>query len=224
MPFHDRAEAGRLLGARLDRYRDTGAVVLGLPRGGVPVAYEVAKALHAPLDVIVVRKLGVPYQRELAMGAIGEGGVRVLNPDVLVSCRISHAELAEVEVVERAELDRRARKFRDGRRPVQVAGRTVIVVDDGVATGSTARAACLVAAALGAAEVVLAVPVGAPSTIRDLRAAADVVVCLETPRRLTAVGKWYHDFTQVDDVEVVDLLRRANAPARTPPVDHPDQD
>jgi putative phosphoribosyl transferase len=211
MPFADRAEAGRRLAERLQRFGDDDVVVLGLPRGGVPVAFEVARALGAPLDVIVVRKLGLPFQRELAMGAIGEGGARVVDRALVRRALVSDEELAAVEARERAELARRARRFRGDRMPVPLAGRTAIVVDDGVATGSTARAACQVARAQGAARVVLAVPVGPPETIDELSAVADEVVCLETHRLFMAIGRFYADFTQTPDEEVVDLLARAVA-------------
>ncbi|MBE3012173.1 phosphoribosyltransferase [Microbispora sp. NEAU-D428] len=208
--FVDRRDAGLRLGERLRGLPWTeDAVVLGLPRGGVPVAFQVARALGAPLDVIVVRKLGVPYQPELGFGAIGEGGVRVLNPDVVRLANITRAEMAEVERRERAELERRARRFRGGREPVDLAGRTVIVVDDGIATGGTARAACQVARAHGASRVVLAVPVGAPETIASLRRDADEVVCLDTPDHFYAIGAWYDDFTQASDEDVVECLRLA---------------
>ncbi|MEU6425022.1 phosphoribosyltransferase [Microbispora sp. NPDC046973] len=208
--FVDRRDAGLRLGERLRGLPGMeDAVVLGLPRGGVPVAFQVARALGAPLDVIVVRKLGVPYQPELGFGAIGEGGVRVVNPDVVRLANITRDEMAEVERRERAELERRARRFRAGREPVDLAGRTVIVVDDGIATGGTARAACQVARAHGASRVVLAVPVGAPETIASLRRDADEVVCLDTPGHFYAIGAWYDDFTQTSDEDVVECLRLA---------------
>ncbi|WP_182907266.1 MULTISPECIES: phosphoribosyltransferase [unclassified Microbispora] len=208
--FVDRRDAGLRLGERLRGLPGAeDAVVVGLPRGGVPVAFEVARALGAPLDVIVVRKLGVPYQPELGFGAIGEGGVRVLNPDVLRLANITRDEIAGVERRERAELERRARRFRGDRTPVDLAGRTVIVVDDGIATGGTARAACQVARAHGASRVVLAVPVGAPETIASLRGDADEVVCLDTPDHFYAIGAWYDDFTQTRDEDVIECLRQA---------------
>nr|WP_189181253.1 phosphoribosyltransferase [Microbispora rosea] len=208
--FVDRRDAGRRLGERLRTLPGLeDAVVLGLPRGGVPVASEVARALGAPLDVIVVRKLGVPYQPELGFGAIGEGGVRVINRDVVRLASLTLEEMAEVERRERAELERRARRFRGGHEPVDLAGRTVIVVDDGIATGGTARAACQVARAHGARRVVLAVPVGAPETIASLRRDADEVVCLDTPDHFYAIGAWYDDFSQTRDEDVVECLRQA---------------
>jgi len=184
-------------------------VVVGLPRGGVPVAFEVARTLDAPLDVIVVRKLGVPFQPEVGFGALGEGGVRVVDRDIVRRANLTEEEIAMVEEREREELLRRGRHLRGERAPVDLAGRTVIVVDDGVATGGTARAACQVARARGAFRVVLAVPVGAPETVESLREVADEVVCLRTPHPFHAIGAWYLDFTQSTDEEVAELLRRA---------------
>jgi len=169
MPFRDRAEAGRRLGQALQDLRGEDVVVLGLPRGGVPVAFEVAGALDAPLDVIVVRKLGVPFQPELAMGAIGEDGVRIVNGDVVRVARVTEGEFAVVEERERAELTRQARRFRRHRPREPLTGRTAVVVDDGIATGSTARAACHVAHAHGASRVVLAIPVAPPGSVAELR-------------------------------------------------------
>ncbi len=184
-------------------------VVVGLPRGGVPVAFEVARSLGAPLDVIVVRKLGVPFQPELGMGAIGEGGARVVDKEVQVAAGVSVEELAAVEAKERAELDRRVRRFRGMRPPVPLAGRTVVVVDDGIATGSTARAACQVARARGAARVVLAVPVASAESVATLSHDANEVVCIAMPTRFLGIGQFYEDFTQTSDGEVVALLERA---------------
>jgi putative phosphoribosyl transferase len=209
MPFLDRAEAGRRLAALLGHLSGEDVVVLGLPRGGVPVAAEVARALGAPLDVILVRKLGVPVQPELALGAIGEGGVRIINPDVVEVTGVTGTEIAVVETRERAELERRAQRFRGGRPPVPLAGRTAVIVDDGIATGATARAACQVARAHGASRVVLAAPVAPPSVRAALATAADEVICVETPRRFLAIGEWYTDFAQTTDTEVVALLRAA---------------
>jgi putative phosphoribosyl transferase len=216
VPFVDRVDAGQRLAKRLEHLRDHRVVVLGLPRGGVPVAAEVARALDAPLDVIVVRKLGLPAQPELAMGALGEDGVRVLNDDVLRSVHVSAEDLETVERRERAELERRARRFRGGRPRRSVEGRTVVIVDDGIATGSTARAACQVARAHGALGVVLAVPVAPPDSVVELSPDADHVVCLETPMSLWAIGQWYEDFSQTSDDEVVRLLEAADARARPP--------
>jgi putative phosphoribosyl transferase len=208
MLFRDRVEAGRRLGERLVSLAPEHAVVLGLPRGGVPVAYEVARALGVPLDVILVRKLGVPWQPELAMGAIGEGGVRVVNDEVLRAADVGDGELAVVERRERAELDARVRRFRGDRRRVDLRGRTAVIVDDGVATGSTASAACRIARAQGATRVVLAVPLAPPDSVEALRHEADEVVCLETPEPFFAIGEWYADFSPTSDDEVVALLER----------------
>jgi putative phosphoribosyl transferase len=211
MRFADRAEAGRLLAGRLGHLRHDRAVVLGLPRGGVPVAFEVARALDAPLDVIVVRKLGVPWMPELAMGAIGEGGSRVVDAETVRGARVSREVFAEVERRESGELRRRAEVYRGGRAAAPVEGRTVVVVDDGIATGTTARAACLVATERGAARVVLAAPVLPPELISPLSAVADQVVWLTAPEPMIAVGGWYRDFGQLADAQVVDLLARARA-------------
>jgi putative phosphoribosyl transferase len=207
--FRDRVDAGRRLAERLASLDGEDVVVLGLPRGGVPVAAEVARALHAPLDVIVVRKLGVPYQPELAMGAVGEGDVLVLNDEVLGVAGVGREELDRAAQAERAEVASRALRFRQGRPAVPVAGRVAVVVDDGIATGSTARAACQVARAMGAARVVLAVPVSAPDSAQALRADADEVVCVQEPVGFRAVGQWYEDFDQTPDAEVTRLLLEA---------------
>lgn len=215
MIFDDRTDAGRQLAERLEPLRGEDVVVLGLPRGGVPVAFEVARALGAPLDVIVVRKLGVPRQPELALGAIGEGDVRVLDERITGQVRLPTEELAGIERAERAELLRRVEMFRGGQERIPLTGRTALIVDDGLATGSTARAACQVARAQRAARVILAVPVGAVEAVRMLRGEADDVVCLEAPARFMAVGQWYSDFRQVSDREVADLLGRAAWPTST---------
>ncbi len=207
MLFTDRANAGRHLAAELWFLRDNDTVVLGLPRGGVPVALPVATELGAPLDVIVVRKLGLPSQPELAMGAIGEGGVRILNEAVVQRARVTAADLAAAEETERRELDRQARQFRAGRPRVDIAGRTAIVVDDGIATGATARAACQVARAQGAAFVIMAAPVGSPGSAATLRGSCDEVYCMRTPASFSSVGEWYEDFAPVPDAVVAALLR-----------------
>ncbi|GIH93390.1 phosphoribosyltransferase family protein [Planobispora siamensis] len=209
--FIDRSDAGRRLAVRLRHLRDADPVVLGLPRGGVPVAFEVAGRLGAPLDVIVVRKLGVPVQPELGFGAIGEDGVRIVNHDVVRMAGLYPEQMEAVEEHERAVLAERARRLRAGRPRVPLTGRTAIVVDDGIATGSTARAACHVARAHGAARVVLATPVCSPEVAARLGDAADEVVCLHTPRTLYAIGQWYDDFSQTGDAEVTELLNRAGA-------------
>ncbi|MGW7440699.1 phosphoribosyltransferase family protein [Streptomyces sp. NPDC054849] len=211
MLFTHRADAGERLAEALRHLQGEDPVVLGLPRGGVPVAFPVARALGAPLDVIVVRKLGVPYHRELGFGAIGEGGVRVISDNIVRSSRVSQADLAAVEHTEEAELARQARRFRGDRPRVNLEGRTVILVDDGIATGATAAAACEVVRAQGAARVVLAVPVAPPDAVAWLRTEADEVVCLSTPPAFRAVGEWYQDFSQTPDEEVVSLLARAAA-------------
>ena len=212
MHFTNRVDAGRRLAARLEHLRGDDLVVLGLPRGGVPVALEVAGALDAPLDVIVVRKLGVPFQPELGMGAIGEGGVRVLNAEVIRLAGVSSEELAAVEQRERAELERRARRFRGDRLPVSLKGKTVVIVDDGIATGSTARAACQVARAHGAARVILAVPVAPPDWTDRLAGDADEFVCVDTPEPFFGVGQFYADFSQTTDDEVIACLERGHPP------------
>lgn len=204
--FADRADAGRRLAERLRGYRGRDVLVLGLPRGGVPVAAEVARALGAPLDVLVVRKLGVPTQPELAFGAIGEDGVRVLNDTVLRRLGLGETEIGAVEAAERAELERRVTRYRGGRPGQPLTGRTVLIVDDGFATGATARAAALVARARGADTVVLAAPIGAADTVAELGTVADEVVCLGAPFDFVAVGQGYADFSQTPDDQVCALL------------------
>ncbi|MDD7965439.1 phosphoribosyltransferase family protein [Actinomycetospora lemnae] len=227
MGFIDRVDAGRQLAGALQHLRTEDVVVLGLPRGGVPVAAEVARVLGAPLDVIVVRKLGVPFQPELALGAVGEGDVLVLNERIFHWAHVSEAELAEIERRGRGEVERRARRFRRDRARLPLSGRTALLVDDGIATGATARAACQVARAQGAVRVVLAAPVCAPDAAARLREEVDELVCLELPHRFLGVGQSYGDFSQVADEEVADLLRRAvheeptpSAPAHGDPPPH----
>ena len=217
MPFLDRADAGRQLAATLMRLRGADIVVLGLPRGGVPVAFEIAQALAAVLDVIVVRKIGLPAQPELAMGAIGEDGIRIINQRVVMGEQVTEPEFSRVEERERIELARRGLRFRGDRPRVPLTGRTAIIVDDGIATGSTARAACQVARAQGAGRVLLAVPVAPRAAIPGLSSVADQVVCLETPDRFMAIGQWYGDFSQTSDEQVVELLHRAAAAGAGPP-------
>ncbi|MFD4588020.1 phosphoribosyltransferase family protein [Streptomyces sp. NPDC058434] len=223
MLFTDRVDAGQRLAGALGHLRDADPVVLGLPRGGVPVAFQVARALGAPLDVIVVRKLDVPYHRELGFGAIGEGGVRVISDDIVRRGHVSEKDVASVERAETAELTRQAERFRADRPRVALKGRTVILVDDGIATGATAAAACEVVRAQGAARVVLAAPVAPPDAVSWLRTEADEVVCLSTPRAFSAVGEWYQDFSQTPDEEVVALLAQSAAdppgPARSEAVE-----
>ena len=206
MRFADRADAGRRLAVLLESERGEDPVVLGLPRGGVAVAREVARTLNAPLDVIVVRKLGVPWLPEFAMGAIGEGGTRILDDETVELARVTPEQIAKVEQAESAELTRRSRRYRAAHPRVPLEGRSAIVVDDGIATGATARAACAVATRQGAARVVLAVPVLPPDVIDPLGEVADRVVWLEAPVRLDAVGSWYRDFEQLTDEDVLRLL------------------
>ncbi len=211
MLFRDRSDAGGKLATRLLPLRDTDAVVLGLPRGGVHVAYEVSEALHLPLDVLVVRKLGVPYQPELAFGAIGEGDIRVLNAEVVRQTGLTERDIAAVQTHERRELARRTQRYRQGRAPVPIRDRAAVIVDDGLATGATARVACRVARARGAARVVLAIPVAAREALGSLAAECDEIVCLETPLWFYAVGRWYQRFGQTTDEEVAALLEHAAA-------------
>ncbi len=206
MLFADRVDAGHRLAERLKGVPLESVVVLGLPRGGVPVAFEVARELGAPLDIIIVRKLGVPFQLELAMGAIGEGGVRIVNEEVVAAAGITRAELDAADVRERQELARRAASFRGARERVPLAGRTALIVDDGIATGSTMRAACKVARAQGARRVVVAAPVASPRAVELLRDDADEVIVLHAPERFAAVGEFYRDFMQTSDDEVVRLM------------------
>ncbi|MEV0153465.1 phosphoribosyltransferase family protein [Micromonospora sp. NPDC050686] len=203
--YHDREDAGRQLADRLtDLTGQPGVIVLGLVRGGVPVARVVADRLDAPLDVLVVRKLGMPWAPEVAFGALGPGGVRVLNDQV--AARLGAEEVAEVQRREQAELDRREARYRDGRPPLDLTGRTAVIVDDGLATGATARAAVQVARHLGARRVVVAVPVGAQEAYEMLSAEADLVVCLQRPPEFGAVSAYYDDFHEVSDDEVTEAL------------------
>jgi predicted phosphoribosyltransferase len=205
--FADRSAAGRELAERLSRYAGRKDIaVLGLPRGGVPVAYEVAAALAAPLDVFVVRKLGVPGHEELAMGAIASGGVRVLNERVVDEVGIDAPELEAVADRERAELERRERAYRGERDPIDVEGKTVIVVDDGLATGATMRAAITALRDRQADTIVVAVPTGSPQTCAEIGETVDEIVCARTPEEFTAVGVWYRDFEPTSDDEVRRLL------------------
>ena len=208
--FADRAEAGRLLAQQLQHYagRDD-VIVLGLPRGGVPVAYEVARALRVPLDVFTVRKLGVPGFEELAAGAIASGGVRVLNQDVMRSLSNAEAIIEEVTRREKEELDRREQSYRDGRPAPQLRHRIAILVDDGLATGATMRAAVKALRQAGAARIVVAVPVGPPETCREMAQEADEAICAKAPEFFHAVGQYYDNFAQTTDQEVRDLLSRA---------------
>jgi putative phosphoribosyl transferase len=217
MVFDDRVDAGRRLGARLAHLRGEPVVVLGLPRGGVPVAAEVARALGAPLDVIVIRKLGVPFQPELGMGAVGEDGFQVINREIVHAAGVTPAELEAVRARERAEVTRRARRYRRGRERTPLDGRVAVIVDDGIATGSTARTACQIARALGAARVVLAIPV-APRGWQDrIGQDADEMISVTTPAPFYGIGQFYADFSQTSDAEVVACLERAAREAGTRP-------
>ena len=210
VPFRDRIDAGRQLAARLARYANRkDVIILGLPRGGVPVAFEVACALNAPLDVFLVRKLGVPGHEELAMGAIAMGGVLVLNEDVVQHLRIPHDLIDAVAARERAELERRDREYRDGRPPPDMSGRIAILVDDGLATGSTMRAAVAALRRLDPARIVVGVPTGAPESCGEIGRQVDEIECVETPGPFYAVGAWYEDFSQTTDAEIRELLERA---------------
>lgn len=218
MFFQDRKDAGRQLAYRLKPYAGRSDVqILALPRGGVPVAAEVARALNLPLDILVVRKLGVPEQRELAMGAIAAGGGRVLNDEIIRVLEIPPSVIERVAEIEGRELARRERAYR-GLRPAPVlTNRTVILIDDGLATGATMRAAILAVRAQGPAEVIVAVPVGATETCEALSRVADQVICLRMPEPLEAIGYWYRNFAQTTDAEVSDLLEAAAARASVEP-------
>jgi predicted phosphoribosyltransferase len=205
--FADRREAGRLLAPLVADRRLDAPVVVGLPRGGVPVAAAVARALPAPLDVLVVRKLGVPGHEELAMGAIASGGVRILNRSVIEQLRITEGEIEAAAAEEEKELRRRELAYRDGRSPQDPAERVVILVDDGLATGASMRAAVLALRRKAPARIVVAVPVGARDTCREIRMEVDECVCASTPEPFRAVGCWYEDFPQTEDREVQELLR-----------------
>jgi putative phosphoribosyl transferase len=216
--FHDRRDAGRRLAAELRKYADrTDVIVLGLTRGGVPVAFEVAAALHAPLDVLVVRKLGLPGQEELAMGAIASGGVRVLDDNLMRVAHVSEEDLRRVMAAEQEELERRERQYRGDRAFPDLNGKTVILVDDGLATGASMRAAVMAVRSGKPSSVIVAVPVGAAETCDAFRDITDEIICTETPEPFLAVGLWYGDFSQTTDEEVHDLLERAReaAHART---------
>ena len=210
MIFRDRKQAGQLLARSLARYaKRSDVIVLALPRGGVPVAFEVARELQVPLDVFLVRKLGVPGQPELAMGAIASGGVRVLDAELARRCGVSRAEIDRVQAREFEELLRRERAYRGGRPAPEVAGRTVVLVDDGVATGSSLKAAIAALRRRVPAAIVAAVPVAPPSTVHELSSLADEVVCVDTPVPFYAVGNFYEDFSPTEDEEVRELLALA---------------
>lgn len=209
-PFRNRVQAGKLLAQHLDTYANRpDAIVLALPRGGVPVGFAVAQALHVPLDIIVVRKLGVPWQKELAMGAIAGNGAQIVKSEVVRMLDIPDDIIEDIARRERVELQRRDQLYRSGRPQPQLDGRSVILVDDGLATGATMMAAVLAVRAQHPAHIIVAVPVGAPDTCRMLGAHADEVVCLQKPESFRAVSLWYDEFSQTSDAEVIDLLEQA---------------
>ena len=218
--FANRTEAGRHLAKALEKYANRhDTIVLALPRGGVPVGYEVAKALHCPLDVLVVRKLGAPGQEELAMGALASGGVRKLNREVIDYLSIRPADIEAATRRETRELERRERAYRGDRAPLDIRDRVVLLVDDGLATGTTMRAAVSAVRTLGAERVVAAIPVGAAESCRQLKPEVDELVCLLMPQDFAAIGVWYDDFRQTTDDQVQDLLRKISRqktePAKT---------
>jgi putative phosphoribosyl transferase len=217
MLFRNRTDAGRRLARQLERYAGRAdVVVLALPRGGVPVGFEIARALKAPLDVFLVRKLGVPGQEELAMGALASGGVRVINESLVRRLGVPTAMIDEVAAKEARELEWRERAYRGDDPPLPVAGRTVILVDDGLATGASLRAAAMALKRQAPARIVAAVPVGAAETCAELRDMVDEIICAETPEPFWAVGNWYEDFSQTTDEEVRSLLARARAEEPAP--------
>ena len=209
MRFTDRAHAGRVLSGMLDHFAGRPTVILGLPRGGVPVGFEIARRLGAPLEVLLVRKLGVPTQPELAMGAIGEGGIRVLDEQRIERLGIRSAAVERVERRERKELARQAERFRGDSRPADLGGKIAVIVDDGIATGATARAACLITRRLGAGQVVLAAPVAPREASATFAEVADELVVAHTPRRFAAIGMFYRDFRPTPDATVVEMLERS---------------
>jgi putative phosphoribosyl transferase len=206
--FRNRTEAGQMLGRQLTAYANhPDLLVLGLPRGGVPVAFEVAKLLNAPLDICLVRKLGVPGHKELAMGAIASGGIRVINEEIINSLAIPQQRIEEIAADELRELQRRDRVYRGDRPPLEIKNRTIILVDDGIATGSTMRAAIAILQQQQPKAIVVAVPVASPTTCEELKTEVEEVVCLTTPESMYAIGLWYEDFSQTTDKEVCDLLK-----------------
>jgi len=207
--FHDRVEAGRELGRRLIPLMGDDNLVLALPRGGVPVGFEVAQALHADLDIFLVRKLGVPGQEELALGAIASGGVRVLNSSLIRYLGLTPAVIDQITSREQQEIERRERLYRDGRPALPIVRRTVILVDDGLATGASMLAAARAVRQQAPKRIIVAVPVASSDSCEEFRAHVDEVICAETPEPFYSVGAWYEDFSQTSDAEVQDLLRRA---------------
>lgn len=216
-PFEDRHDAGRYLAHALGHLADREhLIVLALPRGGVPIGVEVARALRAPLDVLVVRKIGVPDQPELAMGAIARDGIEVRSEELIRHLAVPDAVFSEISLRERCELERRERTYRQGRRPVNVTGQHVVLVDDGLATGASMRAAVAVLERLAAVSVVIGVPVAPPDACAEFRFLVDEVVCPETPEPFSGVGRWYERFDQVSDEDVRDMLARARTAAAMP--------
>lgn len=210
MRFPNRIQAGRLLAKKLTKYADReDAIVLAIPRGGVPVAFEVAKALHVPLDVFICRKLGVPMQEELALGAVASGGVRVLNDNLIGFLGIPPERIERIAGLQQRELERRERAYRGERPPLEVQGKTAILIDDGVATGASMLAAITALRRLEPARIVVAVPVATLSTIERLKREADEVICVDSPQEFYAIGQFYEDFSQTTDEEVCDLLHGA---------------
>ena len=218
--FSNRSEAGRALAARLARLSNEDVSVLALPRGGVPVGAEIARALHAPLDVFNVRKLGVPWHDELAMGAIAAGGVRVLNNDVIMAARVTKEDLDQVTALQQIELDRREREYREGRPPPSITGKTVVLVDDGIATGATARAAIAAIRSRNPVKLVLAVPVIQVSVAAEFEHEVDELVAALTPSDLYAIGAWYDDFSQLSDDDVRRILHDVAHEAMAPDQPH----
>jgi putative phosphoribosyl transferase len=224
LPYANRREAGRVLAEHMTGYAGrSDLLVLALPRGGVPVAYELAEALEAPLDLVIVRKLGVPGQEELAMGAIASGGAMVINRDVVAAIGISEEGINSVVARERRELERRERAYRGDRPPPRIEGRTVILVDDGLATGSTMLAAVSALRGLRPSQIVVAVPVAPPETCEAFRGEVDAIICAATPRMFRGVGAWYLDFEQTSDEEVHELLEAAWARERAAPAGAPQE-
>ena len=210
MLFRDRIEAGQKLAQKLKVYTNRKDVlILGLPRGGVPVAFEVAKILNVPLDVFLVRKLGVPGHEELAMGAIASGGVRILNQEIIESRRVSQKAIARTAAQQQRELERREYAYRGNRPPLDLNDRTIIIVDDGLATGATMHAAAIAIRQKNPKQIIAAVPVSAPEVCNELQIEVDEIICAETPKSFVAVGLWYHDFSQTTDTQVQDLLQIA---------------
>jgi putative phosphoribosyl transferase len=224
MRFQNRTEAGQLLAQKLEAYTgrpDT--LVLALPRGGVPVAYEVAMHLHLPLDIFIVRKLGLPGEEELAMGALASGGTRILNMELIKEAKVPDSLVEKVTAEERQELERREQLYRNNRPALEIKGRTVILIDDGLATGTSMRVAALALKRQQPDRLVVAVPVAPPGIYEDFSDLADEVVCVITPRNLYAIGMWYDDFAQTTDQEVCDLLAEADRRNLSGPTPHPEQ-